>query len=231
MVTLQLSSPLDAFQSHLVPWYQTIIVRGQFYVSVRPVPHIVVLAGPNGDGKSTAAADILRGTLAVDEFVNADVIARGLSEFRPESVAIEAGRVMLNRLRHLTSERRNVAFETTLASRTFAPWIRGLKADGYRFVLVFLCLPEPEIAIARVGGRVSLGGHFVPPEVIRRRHQGGLHNFFELYSPLADRWHFYNNAQKPRVLIADGTNPGSVKIFDQQFWDNACERSIHARSR
>lgn len=105
-------------------------------------PNIIVLAGPNGSGKSTAAPDLLYGALHVDEFVNADVIARGLSAFNPDGVALDAGRVMLSRLKELGRQRKNIAFETTLASRTFAPWIRDLKRTGYRFHLFYFCRPK-----------------------------------------------------------------------------------------
>ena len=106
-------------------------------------PHIVVLAGPNGAGKSTVAPFLLRGTLQVREFVNADVIARGISGFEPHGAAIQAGRVMLSRLKRLAESRVDFAFETTLAGRGFARWIAGLVSTGYAFSLVFLWLPSP----------------------------------------------------------------------------------------
>jgi|SRR5579872_5446954 len=148
-------------------------------------PNLILLAGPNGAGKSTAAPDLLHGALHVDEFVNADVIARGLSAFNPEGAGIEAGRVMLARLKELASQRGNLAFESTLASRTFAPWIRSLRETGYRSHLFYFWLPSAERCIKRVYERKHLGGHFVPEATIRRRYAGGLRNFFELYSPIA----------------------------------------------
>ena len=122
-------------------------------------PLVVVLAGPNGAGKSTSAAHLLRGALAVDEFVNADTIAQGLSAYRPESAAVTAGRVMLDRLRFLARERRDFAFETTLAGRGHARWLQSLRAAGYRAHLIFLALPAAELAVARVAERVRQGGH------------------------------------------------------------------------
>jgi predicted ABC-type ATPase len=107
-------------------------------------PNIILLAGPNGAGRSTAAPDLLHGALHVDEFENADVIARGLSAFNPEGAALDAGRVMLARFKELARQRKNIAFESTLASRTFAPWIRELKKEGYRFHLFYFWLPSPE---------------------------------------------------------------------------------------
>jgi predicted ABC-type ATPase len=190
-------------------------------------PNLILLAGPNGAGKSTAAPDLLHGALNVHEFVNADVIARGLSAFHPEGVAMAAGRVMLARLRELTNERKNVAFESTLASRTFAPWIRELVKTGYRFHLFYFWLPSADDCIKRVYKRKSLGGHFVPEETIRRRYAGGLHNFFELYSPIAERWEFYDNTQKPRCLVADGGVGRKERAIDEPLWDKIKEEYIH----
>ena len=141
-------------------------------------PKVVVIAGPNGAGKSTAATRILQDALAVQEFVNADVIARGLSAFKPESVALTAGRVMLQRLDALAAERADFAFETTLASRSFAPWLKRLNVSGYEFHLFFVWLPTAEAAIARVQERVRSGGHHVPEATVIRRFQSGLKNFF-----------------------------------------------------
>jgi predicted ABC-type ATPase len=182
--------------------------------------HLIVIAGPNGAGKSTAAPALLQGTLGVMEFVNADTIARGLSAFQPETVAFRAGRIMLKRLRQLANERVNFAFETTLATRSFAPWIANLRQTGYLFHLVFLWLPNPEFAIARVRERVRLGGHAVPEETVRRRYRAGIQNFFQLYQPLADTWRFYDNSDTaaPR-LIASGCGNIETAICDSETWN------------
>ena len=191
-------------------------------------PNIIVLAGPNGAGKSTAAPDLLHGALHVNEFVNADVIARGLSAFNPEGAALDAGRVMLTRLKELAAQRKNIAFETTLASRTFAPWIRELKKTGCRFHLFYLWLPSPEICIERVHTRKSLGGHFVPSETIHRRYHAGVRNFFQLYAPIAAEWQFFDNTQKPRSLIASGGEDMSVQISNAEIWDRLKQEYQHA---
>ena len=162
-------------------------------------PSVIVLAGANGSGKSSLAPSLLRGQLAVSEFVNADVIAQGLSGFNPESVALAAGRVMLNRLHELGRQRVSFAFETTLASRTFVPWLSGLIATGYDFHLVFLWLPAPELAVARVADRVRGGGHRVPEETVRRRYRVGLKNFFRLYRPRTNSWRFYDNSRTDQI--------------------------------
>jgi predicted ABC-type ATPase len=182
-------------------------------------PHLVVLAGPNGAGKSTAAPALLRGTLGVTEFVNADVIAQGLSAFEPERVAIRAGRVMLARLKQLAAERADFAFETTLASRSFAPWIKQLTSDGYAFHLVFLWLDSPDTALARVAERVRSGGHGIPEEVVRRRFLRGITNFFDLYRPLAKTWRVFNSSMAPPELIAFGGQGIRESVQDRELWD------------
>ena len=186
-------------------------------------PHVVVLAGPNGAGKSTTAPVLLRGKLGVDEFVNADTIARGLSAFAPEGVAIDAGRVMLRRLEQLGTQQRDFAFETTLASRTFAPRIARWMQSGYAFHLVFLWLPNAEFALARVRERVQLGGHDVPETTVRRRYARGQINFFALYQPVATTWRFYDNSQARPRLVARGDRIGRSIVSDAVLWARITE--------
>jgi predicted ABC-type ATPase len=180
---------------------------------------VVVVAGPNGAGKSTTASALLRDTLAVTEFVNADVIAEGLSAFHPESSALSAGRIMLLRMRELAEKRADFAFETTLATRSFAPWLASLTNTGYLVHVVFLWLSSPELAVLRVRERVRAGGHDVPEETIRRRYYRGLRNFFELYRPLAAGWYLYDNSTPvgPR-LIARGGHDATEEILDEACW-------------
>jgi predicted ABC-type ATPase len=178
----------------------------------------VILAGPNGAGKSTAAPALLHGTLAVNEFVNADVIARDLSAADPDAAAAAAGRVMLARLRELAAQRVNFAFETTLASRTFAPWLKDLRGSGYDIQLVFLWLPSAEFAIDRVADRVRMGGHNVPTETVRRRYLSGLRNFFSLYVRFASAWRLYDGSNPVPKLIADGLATQAPKVYDEGVW-------------
>lgn len=185
------------------------------------MPNLIVLAGPNGAGKSTVAPVLLQETLRINEFVNADAIAQGLSAFNPEKVAFQAGRIMLKRLEELANQGADFAFETTLASRTFAPWIANLRQQtGYVFHLIFLWLPSPEMAIARVQQRVTEGGHNVPEKTIRRRYNSGIRNFFQLYQPLADRWRFYDNSN-PAItrLIASGIGIIEEVISENDKWE------------
>jgi predicted ABC-type ATPase len=184
-------------------------------------PNVVVIAGPNGSGKSTAAPALLRDYLGITEFVNADVIAQGLSGFRAESVAIQAGRIMLARLQELARQQADFAFETTLASRLFAPWLHKLRDSGYRVHLLFLWLPSPELAIARVATRVQQGGHHVPDDTIRRRYHAGLRNFFRLYQPLVDSWMLFDNAStEGHKLIASHVEAGGIRVDNPTLWDS-----------
>ncbi len=181
-------------------------------------PKVVVLAGPNGAGKSTAAERLLRGPLRVDEFVNADVIAQGLSGLAPESAAFEASAIMLRRLHALAQRRVSFAFETTLASRSLAPWLRALVASGYHFDLVFLWLPNAEAAIARVRDRVSRGGHDVPEATIRRRYAAGLRNFFEMYQRIATTWQMVDINKNGCRIVAGGSGTRIDRIQQPTLW-------------
>ena len=185
------------------------------------MPHVILLAGPNGAGKSTVAPLLLKGALGVQEFVNADTIASGLSAFSPESAAFQAGRVMLRRLSELSKARKNFAFESTLAARSFAPWLKRLRTKGYSVRIVFLFLPDPRLAIERVRQRVRLGGHDIPIPVIRRRYYSGIRNFFDLYMPLADQWRIYDNSGLTPRLVALGSkdSPYTRIIEVSETWD------------
>lgn len=184
------------------------------------MPHVIVIAGPNGAGKSTTAPAILQGALGVTEFVNADTIAAGLSAFNPEKAAFQAGRVMIGRLQQLAADQADFAFETTLASKTFAHWIQNLKQSGYTFHLFYLWLPSHEFAIARVAERVQMGGHNVPEETIRRRYHAGLKNFFAMYQQLADTWRIYDNSApgSPR-LLSTGERTIITNVVDAPLWE------------
>jgi predicted ABC-type ATPase len=181
-------------------------------------PSIVILAGPNGAGKSTVAPDVLQGTLAVSEFVNADVIASGLSAFDPDSAAITAGRVMLARIRELAGQRASFAFETTLASRTFATWLRELRTSGYAVHLFFLWLSSADLAVERVAERVASGGHNVPADTVRRRYRAGIRNFFSLYQPIVTSWTLYNASGPEPRLVAESLESEPLKVYDMIVW-------------
>jgi predicted ABC-type ATPase len=180
-------------------------------------PHVIVVAGPNGAGKSTAAPSLLKASLEVEEFVNADTIAAGLSAFRPQSVAMAAGRIMLARMRQLAERREDFAFETTLASRSFVRWLTKLQRKGYDVHLLWL--RSAELAVSRITERVRQGGHEVPPEVVRRRYRAGLSNLFRLYIPLADSWQVFDNSGRGEPTeVARGRGTTVQHVSDAEAW-------------
>lgn len=182
-------------------------------------PRMLVIAGPNGAGKTTLAPRLLRDTFGLMEYVNADPIALGLSAFRPETVAFRAGRVMLARLHELVEKRVSFAFESTLATRSYAPWIRRAREQGYEFHLLFLWLPSPELAVERVRERVRLGGHDVAEQVIRRRYDRGPRNFFAFYLALAETWVVYDNSGSGMpAVIAAGSRKAGITIEQPDLW-------------
>jgi predicted ABC-type ATPase len=182
-------------------------------------PIVVVLAGPNGAGKSTAAPRLLKGSLGVVEFINADLIARGLSPFDPEGAALAASGVMLERMESLADRGVSFGLESTLAARSLAPRLRDLLTRGYEFHLVFLYLPSADLAVARVAGRVRLGGHNVPDKTIRRRYESGLRNFFSLYQPIATSWRMFDNSSRAGLdFIAEGRQTQVTHVARQTLW-------------
>jgi predicted ABC-type ATPase len=189
------------------------------------MPKVVIIAGPNGAGKSTTAPRLLREALAVQEFVNADTIAAGLSAFAPQTVAFAAGRVMLRRVRELAAMKCDFAFETTLASRTFAPWLRELQQLGYKLHLIYLWLPGADLAVERIAERVRRGGHSVPEADVRRRYLNSLSNFFNLYRPIADSWLMLDNSLQSELQpIAWRNIGGPVHIVNNSPWNILRER-------
>ena len=186
---------------------------------------MIALAGPNGAGKSTVGPPLLKETLGVVQFVDADLIAAGLSAFAPETAALTAGKLMRRRLAELAANRTSFAFETTLAGRAYARWLTDLVATGYKFHMVFLSLPDGDFAVERVRDRVQGGGHAVPEETIRRRFNAGLRNFFVLYRPLAHSWHLYDNSgAPPPVLIAAGRGKEVSRVQDTTTWSTLLAR-------
>lgn len=189
------------------------------------MPHVIVIAGANGAGKSTVAPFLLRDTLGVSEFVNADTLAQGLSAFAPETVAITAGRIMLARLNELAESNADFAFETTLSTRSFVSRLQKMREEGYKFKLIFLWLINSELAVLRVAERVRQGGHDIPKETIKRRYEKGLHNFFKLYQPIADSWYFYDNSDIFDLrLIARGNALKIEEVFEEQVWQDLQEK-------
>ena len=166
--------------------------------------HLYIISGPNGAGKTTASYTILPRILECREFVNADEIARGLSPFNPASVAIEAGRLMLSRIKELLARNESFSIETTLATRSYFRLIEQAHSQGYDVTLLYFWLNSPELAERRVAERVSKGGHNIPTDIIHRRYYEGIHNLFEIYMPIVDTWVIADNSSQPREVIATG---------------------------
>ena len=179
---------------------------------------IVILGGPNGAGKTTAAPFVVPRELGIREFVNADEIARGLSPFNAEGVAVAAGRLMIDRMRMLVREGQSFAFETTCSGRAHAGWLRACKADGWRITLVYLWLRSPQMALDRVARRVRQGGHHIPDDVVVRRYHLGLVNMRRLYFPLADVAGIYDNSDYLRTLIVQRSPKDGLFVHDAELW-------------
>lgn len=168
------------------------------------MPDLFVIAGPNGAGKTTYARRFLPEEMRTWEFVNADLIAAGLSPFAPDRAAFEAGRIMLGRLHELTAQRASFAFETTLAGRAYAPLLKEMRAAGYRLRLDFLWIPQLGVTRQRVRQRVAKGGHDKPDLVQQRRFHLGVRNLATLYRPLLDHWRFYDNTgAQPHLIVEE----------------------------
>lgn len=176
-------------------------------------PEIFILAGPNGAGKTTGANLVLPKRFQVSQFANADVIQQNLG---PKTSAMTAGRMMLNRMRALRDAGESFAFETTLAAKSYIPFLQDAQKEGYLVHLAFISLKTPELAKSRVSDRVAEGGHDIPPEDIERRFWRGLRNFFDLYQPLASTWSLCDNSAKSILVIAHSQTGGRTQIRDKK---------------
>ncbi len=173
-----------------------------------------MIAGPNGAGKTTFAEEFLPNEAACREFVNADLIAAGLSPFCPEKVAFAAGRLMLRRIDELVAAGACFSIETTLSTRSWARQVPRWQSAGYRLTLHFLSLPDSDFAIRRVERRVLQGGHNIPPDVIRRRFVRGLDNFQKVYRGLVDECFIYDGCRQPPLLLDAGDGGGGRLMED-----------------
>lgn len=176
---------------------------------------LYIISGCNGAGKTTASYTVLPEILQCKEFINADEIAKGLSPFNPESVAIEAGRLMLQRIEYLLGRNETFSIETTLATKSYVNLVRRAQEKGYCVHLIFFWLETPELAVQRVAERVSKGGHDIPIDIIRRRYVAGIRNLFRLFMNEVDSWMIYDNSHLPRTFIAKGGRNVKFEIFSE----------------
>jgi predicted ABC-type ATPase len=192
---------------------------------VKLMPNLYIISGCNGAGKTTASFTILPEILECKEFVNADSIAAGISPFNPESVAIEAGRIMLKRIDELLNERADFALETTLSTRSYVPFLKKAQLSGYVVTLLYFWLSSPEMAYERVAKRVSEGGHNIPIDVIERRYYRGVKNLIELYIPICDKWLVMNNVGTTSEPVARKSPELGEIIINNDIWQTILEQS------
>ena len=174
---------------------------------------LYIISGCNGAGKTTASYTVLPEILDCKEFVNADEIAKGLSPFNPENVAIEAGRLMLQRIEDLLEKEETFSIETTLATKSYVNLVRRAQAKGYTVRLLFFWLNSPELALLRIAERVAQGGHNIPEAIARRRYEAGINNLFHLFMGEVDNWVIYDNSEYPAVQIATGGKDEATSVM------------------
>ena len=180
---------------------------------------LYIIAGCNGAGKTTASFTILPEVLNCKEFVNADEIAKGLSPFQPESVAMQAGRIMLARMDELLQKGETFAFETTLATKSYKQKIEWAQANGYEVTLLFFWLDSPNMAKKRVAQRVAEGGHSIPSETIERRYHNGIANLFAIYMNMVDICYIFDNSEGEHTPIAKKYKGGKEIIYNTDLYN------------
>lgn len=184
------------------------------------MPDVFVISGPNGAGKTTAAMSLFPDLLECLEYVNADAIATGISPFQPNDVAFEAGKLMMQRIKKLSLENKNFAFETTLSSKIFANLLlRWKEQNGYNIALLYVWVETPSLAIKRVKSRVMSGGHDIPEPIVKRRYSRSINNLINLYLPIADNVFIVNNSYDHPSEVAQKEIDGKLEILDQQAWN------------
>ena len=178
------------------------------------LPKLYIIAGCNGAGKTTASFTILPEILGCKEFINADEIAKGLSPFQPESVAVQAGRIMLARMDELLQKGETFAFETTLATKSYKQKIEWAQANGYEVTLLFFWLRNVTMAKERVAQRVAEGGHSIPSQTIERRYHNGITNLFVIYIDMVDICYIFDNSEGRKELIAQKERHKGIIIYN-----------------
>ena len=180
---------------------------------------LYIIAGCNGAGKTTASFTILPEVLDCKEFINADEIAKGLSPFQPENVAMQAGRIMLARMDELLQKGETFAFETTLATKSYKQKIEWAQANGYEVTLLFFWLRNVTMAKERVAQRVAEGGHSIPSETIERRYHNGIANLFAIYIDMVDICYIFDNSEGERTPIAKKYKGGKEIIYNTDLYN------------
>ena len=183
------------------------------------MPNVYIIAGPNGAGKTTFARRFLPEYAGCVEFLNADMIAAGLSPFAPDRYGLQAGRILLERMKELVEQKHEFAFETTLSGRTYVRILRDMKDAGYAVHMVYVWVSNVDLSLERIATRVRSGGHDIPSDVARRRFTRTLHNVFHVYMPLLDSWRIVDNSGSCPRLVA--SQHGEVRhIYDGDLFDD-----------
>ena len=185
--------------------------------------NVYIIAGPNGSGKTTFAKIFLPDYARCDRFINADLIAQGLSPFSPTQVAIKSGKLVLEQIKEYSASGVDFAFETTMSGVTYLKYFKMLKEKGYKINIFFLWIPDSQLAVARVKDRVTQGGHNVPIEDIKRRFERSTEKFFKNYRLLADKWILFNNAETKPKIIARKQN-AHTDIVDRDLFEHIIEK-------
>ncbi len=189
--------------------------------------NVYIIAGPNGAGKTTFAKKFLPDYAKCSNFINADLIASGLSPFSPGLVAIKAGKLVLEEIKRLAGKGADFAFETTLSGKSYIRFLKVLKEQGYSINIFFLWIPNTALALTRIKDRVAAGGHDIPAGDVKRRFDRGLDNFFKYYKPMADTWLLFDNSDViPRLLARE--KEGAAEVFNKELFDKVM---AHARRR
>ena len=179
--------------------------------------NLYIIAGPNGSGKTTFARKFLPDHAECTHFINADLIAQGLSPFSPVVAAMKAGRLVLKEIQELSGKGISFAFETTLSGKTYLSLIKSLKNTGYQIHLFFLWIPSPNLALERIKERVASGGHDVPAADVRRRFRRSVDNFFKVYESYLDSWMLFDNSEETPRLVAEKAS-GKLSIKDTELF-------------
>jgi predicted ABC-type ATPase len=182
------------------------------------VPNAYIVAGPNGAGKTTFAREYLPSYAECRNFINADLIAQGISPFAPEAAAFRAGKIVLAEFRRFAERGEDFGFETTLSGRTYFRNLAELKSRGYRLHIFFLLLANADVAVSRIRGRVLKGGHNVPEADVRRRFERSLRNFIHLYRPIGDSWMLFDSMLSPPAMLARGEG-GRLEVIDETSYN------------
>jgi predicted ABC-type ATPase len=186
------------------------------------MPQLFILSGCNGAGKTTAAKVLLPEVFEIETFVNADIIAAQLNPQNPESVSLQAGRIMLEKIDNLLSEKQDFVIETTLATKSYVGLVKKAQSLDYEVILIYFWLENSDLAIQRVARRVRQGGHNIPDDVVRRRYEGGIRNLINLFIPIVDKWSIYDNSDYTDghpARIAEKFPDDNIIIEDLLIWE------------